>query len=82
MLRAYQFLLYGDEDGSIQSKPPLLGGSFHDGFPLSVIRDGMYISDLIHGFGDLLLSPGKHVSQTPNGVYLFKTRFLNLFCVF
>jgi hypothetical protein len=62
MLRANQFLLYGDEDETIQSKPPFLSGSFHDGLPLSVIGDGLYIDDLIHKFEDLLLSPSKSVS--------------------
>jgi hypothetical protein len=70
------------EDGVIQSKPSLLGGSLHDGFPLLVIGDGFYINNLIHGFGDLLISLGKHIYQAPNGVYMFKTWFLNLFYVF
>jgi hypothetical protein len=81
MLCANQFILCGDEDGAVQSKLPLLGGSLHDGFPLSVVGDGLYIDDLIHRFGDLLLSSSKRVSQGPDGVYLFKTGFLNLFCV-
>jgi hypothetical protein len=43
MLHANQFLLCGDEDGTIQSKPPLLNGSIHDGFPLSVILKFTYV---------------------------------------
>jgi hypothetical protein len=81
MLHANQFLLYGDEDGVVQSKPPLLGGSLHDVFPLLVVVDGLYIGDIIHEFRDFLLSPSKCVSQAPDSVYLFKTGFLNLFCM-
>jgi hypothetical protein len=72
----YKFLLCGDEDGTFQSKPPFLGGSLHDGFPLSVVGDFLYI-DLIHRFGDLFLS-SKSVYQAPDGVYFFNIGFLNL----
>jgi hypothetical protein len=81
MLCANQFLLYGDEDETVQSKPPLLSGYLHYVFPLSFVGDALYINDLIHGFGDLFLSSSKSVSQAPDGVYLFKTGFLNLLCM-
>jgi hypothetical protein len=43
MLCVYQIFLHGDEDGAIQSDPPLLGGSLDNRFPFLVIRDGMYV---------------------------------------
>jgi len=62
MLRVNPFFLYGDEDRDIQRKTLLLGISLHDGFPLSIIGYGLYISNLIHRSGDLLISLGKHIS--------------------
>jgi hypothetical protein len=79
MLHSNQFLLCGDEDGTIQSNPPLLSGSLHDVFPPSIVGDGLYVSDLIHRFGDLFLSPSKSVSKALGGVYLFNIRLMNLF---
>jgi hypothetical protein len=80
MLSIDQFLLCGEEDGIAQSKPPFIGGFLHDGFPLLVVGDFLYICDLIHRFGDLFLSPSESGSQDSNGVYMFKTGFLNLLC--
>jgi hypothetical protein len=57
MLCDDQFLLCGDEDQTIKCKPPLLNDSLHDGFPLSVVGDCLYIEDLINWFGDFLFSP-------------------------
>jgi hypothetical protein len=81
MLSVDQFLLCGDEDGTVQSKPPFLGGSLYNGFPLLVLGYSLYINDLIHKLEDLFLSPSKSVSQVPNSVYMFKTGFLNLLCM-
>jgi hypothetical protein len=81
MLCTDQFFLCGYEDGTIQRKPPFLGGSLHDGFPLSVVGDLLYIDALIHRFGDLFMSPSKSVFEALDDVYLFKNGFLNLFCM-
>jgi hypothetical protein len=62
MLSADQFILCGDEDRTVQSKPPFICGSLHDGFPLLVVGDGLYINDCIHMLKDLFLSPSKSVS--------------------
>jgi hypothetical protein len=58
MLRVEKLLLCHDENRTIQCKPPLLSGSLHDGFSLSVIGDPLYIDDFINGFEDFLFSPG------------------------
>jgi hypothetical protein len=82
VLCIYQIFLRGDEDGAIQSDPPLIGGSLDDSFPFLVISDGMYVSYFAHGFGDLLISPDECISHTLDGIYLFKTKFLNFLLVF
>jgi hypothetical protein len=75
----YQCFLHGDENGVIQSDPPLLGGPLHNAFPFLFISDSMYVSEFIHECRDLLISLGEHISQAHDGIYLFKTRFLNSF---